>query len=227
VLILCVTIFFNHFLSKINWITPPLAAWELAALMHVFLVAQKMMQFRGFEYASRKFNVGIKKLVLNTIGFFVLLKLITVFFEMKVKLDGNNVVQLLTIPKKAEAFNQFIHFIAPYILIMPLLFFFMVNYFARRHVIKQANKLGKIYTYQERYLSGLLKFVDLPVVLPFFVIFIYLKVVDRIFEPKIEDLVFGIIGCCLLIVSNLLTGVFDDHWSEVEKHRRIHSSGLV
>lgn len=227
VLILCSTILLECLASMIDWIAPPLAAWELAALVHVFLVAQNMMQFRGFEFATKEFNSRVTRWVLNVIGLFIILKLFAILFETRVRLDGEKIEQLLTLPATAKGFNHAVHFIAPYILMMPLFFFFAVNCFARWHVIKQARALGVPDTDQERYLAGLMKFVDAPVVLPFSVMFIYLKFVDRIFEPQTEALVFGIIGCCLLIVSNLLTGVFDEHWSDVAKNRREHSSGLA
>jgi hypothetical protein len=225
--ILMATTVLKFLMFKMEWIVPPLTAWELAALFHVFLVAQKLMQFGGFEFATKKFNLWAKRWVLNVIGVFIILKLIAIFFETQVIHEGGKADPLLMLPEKAKGFNAAVHFIAPYILMMPLFFFFAVNYFARRHVIKQARSLGEADTNQERYLAGLMKFVDAPVVLPFIVMFIYLKYMDRIVEPQTAGLIFGVIGCCLLIVSNLLTGVFDEHWLDITRHQRQHSSGLV
>lgn len=225
-LILSVTTLVKYWAAKVDWIAPPLAAWELAALVHVFLVAQKLMQFRGFEFATKKFNSRAQRLIINVIIGFIILKLIAVFFETQTH-EADKLVPALRLPEKAAGFNHVVHFIAPYIVMMPLFFFFVVNCCVRRHVIKQARALGIDDTNQERYLAGLMKFVDAPVVLPFVVMVVYLKLVDRMFGTQVEDLVIGIIGCCLLIVSNLLTGVFDEHWSDVTKNRREHSSGLA
>lgn len=228
VLILCLTAVLKYFLtSKTDWIAPQLAAWESAALIHVFFVARKLMQFRGFEFATKKFNLGAKRCVLYVIFAFIILKLIAIAFETQIKRGEDDIAPLATLHEQVSGFKHTIHSIAPYILMMPLFFFFAVNCFARRHVIRQARALGIPDTDQERYLAGLMKFVDAPVVLPFVVMFVYLRFVDRMFEPKIEDLVFGIIGCSLLIVSNLLTGVFDEHWLDVTQNRREHSSGLA
>jgi hypothetical protein len=225
-LILSVTTLLKYWAAMVDWIAPPLAAWELAALVHVFLVAQKLMQFRGFEFATKKFNSRVQRWVINVIIGFIFLKLIAIFFETQTHEAGIE-VPALRLPEKAVVFNHAVHFIAPYIVMLPLFFFFAINCFARQHVIKQARALAINDTSQERYLAGLMKFVDAPVVLPFVVMVVYLKFVDRMFEKQTEDLVIGIIGCCLLIVSNLLTGVFDEHWSDVTKNRREHGSGLA
>ncbi len=217
IVILVIASYLKFLSSYVGWQVPPLAAWEIAALVHVFLVAQKLMQFSGFEYASRKFNARIKSCVLNVIGIFILIKLTVIFFETKVVNSQGELIPLLEIQEDGKAFYVLIHGIAPYIPMMPLIFFFFVNYIALRHVKSQANKLGIKNTKQERYLVGLIRFIDAPVVLPFFVMLFYLKYVDTIFESAInENMAIGIIGCCLLIVSNLLTGVFDDHWSSIE-----------
>lgn len=225
-LILCVTSSLKFLASSIDLIAPPLAAWELAALAHVYLVALKMMQFRGFEFATKRFNSCVKAIVLTGIGVLIVLKLTTVIFETQVKLETGEITQLVALSVKAKGFSGAIHGIAPYIILMPLGFFLVVNFFAWRHVTKQARTLGLHDTNQERYLAGLMKFVDAPVILPFVVLFVYLKL-DRIVDEHNEAMVLSVIGCCLLIVSNLLTGVFDEHWSNVTRNQYEHSSGLA
>lgn len=225
VMILACTTLLKIWMSNIDWIIPSLADWELAALVHVLFVAQRLIKFRGFEFASKRVNLGMKMLVLYAIIFFIILKLIAISFETQAKVEGGGVVPLLTLPSKAAGFTLAVHAVAPYILVLPLIFFFAVNFLARWHVIRQARKLGINDTVQERYLAGLMKFVDAPVVFPFAVMLVYLKFVNQMFEPRTEDLVISIIGCCLLIVSNLLTGVFDEHWSDMTRIRRVSSSG--
>ncbi len=212
VLILLVLTAMKRWTIPDSWKVPPLAAWEFAALVHVFLVAQKMMDFRGFEYASKRFNSWIRRGVLNVIGLFILLKLATFFFETKTTDEKGILSPLVTLGSSAGGtVNQAIELVSPYILVMPLFFFFLVNVYARHHVIMRARQLRMLHTDQELYLTGLIKFVDLPVILPFSLMVGYLKL-DPVCGPDSEGLVVGIIGCCLLIVSNLLTGVFDEHW---------------
>lgn len=226
--ILSVTTLLKWLAVKIGWIVPELAAWELAALFHVFLVAQGLMQFRGFEFATKPFNSFVRKSVLNVIAFLIIpLKLLAILFETQLHEADGSLVPAVRLPPKAEGFVHLIHYIGPYVVMLPLFFFFFVNFCVRRHVVKQASGLGIVGTNQERYLASLMKFVDAPVVLPFVIMVAYLKFADRIFESQTEDSVIGIIGCCLLVVSNLLTGVFDEHWSDVTKNRREHTSGLA
>ena len=217
--ILAVTVIIKHGAAKFDVLAPQLAAWEIAALFHVLLVAQKLMQFRGFEFATKKFNSGVQRFVVNVIILFILLKLIAVIFETQIIQNGKLIV-LIDLPDRAVMFENIIHFIAPYIIMMPLFFFFVVNLFAWRHVVKQARALGIYNTNQERYLAGLIKFVDAPVILPFIVMTLFVNAADWTFDDQTKNLVIGIIGCCLLVVSNLLTGVFDEHWSEVTANRR-------
>lgn len=211
----------------VHWIVPPLAAWELAALVHVYLVALKLMQFRGFEFATKKFNSRAKTSVFNMLIIFIIVKLIAITLQTKVGLEGEKVVQLVTLAGSGVQIERAFIFIAPYILMMPLFFFFAVNWCAQRHVVRQARALGIEQTGQEKYLVGLMKFVDAPVVLPFLIMFLYLKFVDPMFGQQTDESVFGIIGCCLLIVSNLLTGVFDEHWSDLMKSRGEYIPGLA
>ena len=221
VIILSIAWLFKHGLvTVLHWKVPALAAWELAALVHVFLVAQKLMEFQGFQFASKSFNSRVKRYLLNALGLLIPMKLLIVVFEMLELAD-------YSLPKEALGVVHAMHFIAPYVVMLPLFLFFVVNFVAWLHVGKQARELDIDETDQQRYLGALMKFVDAPVVLPFVVMVIYLKFMDRMVEKQSEDLVIGIIGCCLLIVSNLLTGVFHEHWADVTKNRREHSSGLV
>jgi hypothetical protein len=226
VVILSVTTSLKYLASSFDWIAPPLAAWELAALIHVYLVALKMMQFSGFEFATKKFNSRVKAIVLTGIGLLIALKFMCIVVETHFKLKSGELTELFNPSDKAKGLVDAVHAIAPYIILIPLGFFLVMNFCAWLHVTKQAGALGLHDTNQERYLAGLMKFVDAPVIFPFAILFFYLKL-DRIVDPTNEGMVFGIIGCCLLIVSNLLTGVFDEHWSDVTKNRREHSSGLA
>jgi hypothetical protein len=224
--ILCVTSSLKYLASRNGWIAPPLAAWELAALVHVLLVAMKMTNFGGFVFASKKFNSGIKILVLIVTILLIVLKLAVIIAVTEVKQKNGLPTPIINSSEPIKVFSDAVHTISPYIILIPLVFFLFVNFFSWLHVTKQAGTLGFHDTIQEQYLVGLMKFVDAPVVLPFAILFVYLKL-DRIVPPNNEGMVFGIIGCCLLIVSNLLTGVFDEHWSDVTKNRREHSSGLA
>ncbi len=236
VLVLCAAVAVKWLLRQAGVIVPSLAAWEMAALIHVYLVAQKTMDFRGFEFATKKFNSRFRRWVVNGICVFIFLKVATILVETHIPAAQTvkqgaikPFVQVSHVAESqeeagsqevAEVLVSVTEALAPYILVLPLFYFFGFNWYARRHVIKQAKEFGLSETNQELYLSGLIKFVDLPVILPFLVMFAYLKL-DRLFDAETEALVFGVIGCSLLIVSNLLTGVFDEHWAQIRKRELI------
>ena len=225
-LILIVTSVLKNLAFLKGWIAQPLAAWELAAMFHVWLVASKMMKFSGFVFAKKSFNSRFKSIVVNVSFCLAVAKLIVVVALMQMVQQNGQKTQIINSVEELKGFSNTVHEVAPYIILMPLVFFLFANFCAWLHVTKQASLLGFHNTNQERYLVGLMKFVDAPVVLPFAILLTYFKF-DPIVDPSNKGMVFGIIGCCLLLVSNLLTGVFDEHWSDVTKNRREHSSGLA
>ncbi len=232
VLVLGVAVAVKWVLERMGVRLPPLAAWEMAALIHVYLVAQKVMDFRGFEFASKKFNSRFRRWVVNGVFVFMFLKLATIIVETHfpapetVREIGaepvSHVSYVAESRKEADGHGlagvlvNVIEGLSPYILVLPLFYFLGFNWYALTHVTKQAREFGLSETDQELYLKGLIKFVDVPVTLPFVVMFVYLKW-EKFFDAKTEALVFGVIGCSLLIVSNLLTGVFDEHWAQIRK----------
>jgi hypothetical protein len=217
VVLLSLTTVLKSLVCHKGLVPPALAAWELAALLHVFLTAQKLMSFSGFSFASKRFNSVIKKVILNGSGGFVVLKLGAIALETQDTNKGKE--RLLMLGASAKPLADTIHRIAPYILMLPLAFFFIINLVAFQNVRMNARSLSFPRTEQEEYLSGLIRFVDLPVLLPFVVMLVFLKWVDPVADKEASELIFGTVGCCLLIVSNLLAGVFDEHWSELRKER--------
>jgi hypothetical protein len=221
--ILIITYTIKYAISLKGWIMPPLAAWEFAALSHVYLVALRMMRFRGFEFATKGFNNRVRSTVLTVIGFLIGWKFLSIVLETTLSHSGVPVVAATTASALEMALRDATHAMSAYIIPAPLFFFLIVNLVARWHVRRHARALGFEQTDQERYLVGLTRFVDAPVVFPFVVLFVYLRI-DPVIEVSSESTVFEVIGCCLLIVSNILAGVFDDHWAEVIKIRRKYSS---
>lgn len=208
--ILVAAIFLESVLRRFGWVAPPLAAWEIAALVHVFFVALSLVQFRGFQFATKRFNSLIPKLILFVVILAIVLKLFVIILESKV-VQGNSYVPVTTFDSPISL----AHFISPYIMVVPLFFFFFINCLAWNHVRRHSNTLGMYSTDQERYLVGLIRFVDLPVILTFSVMVLYLKAVGEAGAPKYdENYIVGIIGCSLLVVSNIMTGIFDQSWSD-------------
>ncbi|MFG1690553.1 hypothetical protein ACGF5M_00110 [Gemmatimonadota bacterium] len=204
----------GKWIANLKGFAPPeLSAWEIAALLHLVVVAFGTVDDEHLEFATPTFDCWIKRVVLGGCGVFLLLKLLAVFLETKYQTPQDGLEPLVTLAPNLQWLSQVLDGLTPYIIVMPLFFFLFVNVMAVLHVSRQVKKLGQTPARQVTYLRNLILFVDLPVVVPFSVLWVYL-LVDPVFDATTYPLAMGLVGCCLLVVSNVAAGMYHEYWGE-------------
>lgn len=195
--------FVKHYLSTQGFILPVFAAWELAAFAHAFQFAWVMMDFNGFMYVSRRFNLLTKKIVLVTIGSLLFLKITFIVLATQ-EIGANGVaISIIEFSGRAKSFGEAIQNIATYIMVAPLFLFLVVNvttYFKVKH---ERSKLKLSVTKQEKSLLEIIRFVDLLTTLPLITVLIYIKFAGP-FPNQVS--IIGFLCCLALTFSNLATG---------------------
>lgn len=192
-----------------GFVAPDLSAWEIAALLHLLVVAFGTLDNEKIGFVSPQFERRIKQVILGGCGAFLFLKMAIVFLETKQRVEGGGLQPLVSLAPSVAGWAHALEALTPYVIVMPLFFFLLINVVLLWHVSRQATRLGFTDAYEVRHLRDLIYFVDLPVVVPFSVLWIYL-ILDPLLTPELYPLGMGLVGCCLLVVSNVAAGVFSD-----------------